>query len=27
MNFSQSLLRPKLVSCFEKVHVSPFPCK
>ena len=27
MNFSQSLLRPKLVSCFEKFHVSPFPCK
>lgn len=27
MNFYQSLLRPKLVSCFEKFHVSPFPCK
>ena len=27
MNFSQSLLRPKLVSCFEKFHVSPFPMK
>ena len=27
MNFSQSLLRPKLISCFEKFHVSPFPCK
>ena len=27
INFSQSLLRPKLISCFEKFHVSPFPCK
>ena len=27
MNFCQSLLRPKLISCFENFHISPFPCK
>ena len=27
MNFSQSLLHPKLISCFEQFHISPFPCK
>ena len=27
INFSQSLLCPKLISCFENLHVSPFPCK
>ena len=27
MNYYQSLLRPKLISCFENFHISPFPYK